>query len=131
MPAVAPTWSSAHPGRISACSTRDAGVVHILEGGVNGLATSSASTQLISQDTPGVGGAAEDGDQFGRVLATGNFTGNREALVVGIPFEDVGDNAQRDGGAIRCSSAAFHTVSTNDSVFISQSNLANVSAEQR
>ena len=66
-----------------------------------GLATSSASNQLISQDTPGVGGAAEEGDQFGRVLATGNFTGNREALVVGIPFENVRDNAQRDGGAIQ------------------------------
>jgi len=108
---------------------RDAGVVHILEGGVTGVATSSASTQLISQDTPGVGGAAEDGDQFGRVLATGNFTGNREALVVGIPFEDVGDNAQRDGGAIQVFFRGLPTVTTDDSVFISQSNLANVSAE--
>ena len=107
---------------------RDAGVVHILQGGLNGLATSSA-TQLISQDTPGVGGAAEDGDQFGRVLATGNFSGNREALVVGIPFEDVGDNAQRDGGAIQVFFSGLPVVSTDDSVFISQSNLANVSAK--
>ena len=85
--------------------------------------------QLISQDTPGVGGAAEDGDQFGRVLATGNFSGNREALVVGIPFEDVGDNAQRDGGAIQVFFRGLPIVTTDDSVFISQSNLANVSAE--
>ena len=107
---------------------RDAGVVHILHGNLTGLSTGSAN-QLISQDTPGVGGAAEDGDQFGRVLATGNFSGNREALVVGIPFEDVGDNAQRDGGAIQVFFSGLPVVSTDDSVFISQSNLANVSAE--
>jgi hypothetical protein len=120
----APTWSSAHPGKISACSTSaTAGVVHILHGNLTGLSTGSAN-QLISQDTPGVGGAAEDGDQFGRVLATGNFSGNREALVVGIPFEDVGDNAQRDGGAIQVFFSGLPVVSTDDSVFISQSNLA-------
>jgi hypothetical protein len=110
---------------------RDAGVVHIVRGGSSGLATtSSTSNQLLSQDTPGVGGAAESGDQFGRVLATGNFSGNREALVVGIPFEDVVDNTKRDGGAIQVFfRGGTQHVATDDSLFIGQVNLANVSAE--
>lgn len=109
---------------------RDAGVVHILAGSAVGLSTNANINQVLSQDTGGVGGAAEDGDQFGRVLATGNFSGDREALVVGIPFEDLIDNTRNDGGAIQVFfQADFRGVATAGSVFISQSNLSGVSVE--
>jgi hypothetical protein len=64
------------------------------------------------------------------VLATGNFSGNREALVVGVPFENLVDNTKSDGGAIQVFFADGRTgVSTSDSLFISQSNLSGVSVE--
>jgi hypothetical protein len=109
---------------------RDAGVVHILPSRATGLRTGRLVTQLLSQDTPGVGGGAESGDQFGRVLAAGTFTGNSASLVVGIPFEDLIDNTRNDGGAIQVFPVLLSGLATaTGSQFISQSDLPNVSVE--
>ncbi|HVF06473.1 MAG TPA: FG-GAP repeat protein [Frankiaceae bacterium] len=65
------------------------GTVTVLRGASAGLTTTGV--RVWHQDTPGVPGAAEDGDRFGTVLATGDFDRNRRAdLAVGAPFEDVG-----------------------------------------
>jgi hypothetical protein len=58
------------------------------------------STQNLTVLTQaGLAGAAETGDRFGEVLATGDFDGNGfDDLIVGIPSEDVG--ALTDAGAV-------------------------------
>ena len=48
----------------------DAGLVNVLYGSAAGL--SAANNQTWQQDTPGVGGAAEAGDGFGRSLTARN-----------------------------------------------------------
>ncbi|CUW28464.1 FG-GAP repeat protein [Streptomyces reticuli] len=67
--------------------------------GADALRISYAGTQglgpglprVITQDTPGVPGAQEAGDGFGRALAVGDVTGDGRAdIVAGIPFEDFG-----------------------------------------
>jgi hypothetical protein len=111
---------------------QDAGLVHLIKGFDDGLGLHFEFNQILTQDTPGVGGAAETGDQFGRVLAVGNFDGNSgDDLAVGVPFEDLVDNGQADGGAVQIffSGTGTQIVTTSGSLFISQSNLANVSVE--
>ena len=108
----------------------DAGMIHLLAGLSDGLRT--FPTQIITQDTAGVGGAAETGDQFGRVLATGDFNGSGGPdLAVGIPFEDLISNNEVNGGAVQIFFAGTgnDVVTTSGSMFISQSNLPNVSVE--
>lgn len=47
---------------------------------------------IISQDSPGVAGISESGDQFGATMADGDFDcDGRDDLAVGVPYEDVGD----------------------------------------
>ena len=109
---------------------KDAGLIHLLQGLSGGLNT--FPTQIVTQDTPGVGGGAETGDQFGRSLATGDFNGSGGPdLAVGVPFEDLIDNNRADGGAVHVFFAGTGNdiVSTSNSMFISQSNLPNVSVE--
>jgi hypothetical protein len=111
---------------------QDAGQIHLLRGLSGGLET--FPTQIINQDTPGVGGGAESGDQFGRVLHGGKFwkdTDRRDALAVGIPFEDLLDNTAADAGAVQVFFAGLGTdvVSASGSLFIGQSNLPSVSGE--
>ena len=107
-------------------------MVQVIKGFGDGLGLHFEFNQTITQDTPGVGGAAESNDQFGRVLAIGNFDGNgSDDLVVGIPFEDLLDNSAADGGAIQVffSGVGTQTFSPSGSLFISQSNIPNVSVE--
>jgi FG-GAP repeat len=74
----------------------DAGAVNVLYGTAGGL--SGGGSQLFTQDSPGVGSSAETEDNFGQVLAAGNFDGDRFAdLTVGIWRENVG--ATVNGGA--------------------------------
>jgi FG-GAP repeat len=66
--------------------------------GSAGLLTGVGS-QLFTQDSPGVGSAAEDGDAFGLMLAAGDFNNDgNDDLAVGAPLEDVGSIIE--GGAI-------------------------------
>jgi hypothetical protein len=74
------------------------GVVHILPGSAAGL--SAIGNQLWHQDSPGMLGAIESNDEFGEVLAAGDFDNNGFAdLAVGIPEEDIG--TIEDAGAIQ------------------------------
>jgi hypothetical protein len=73
------------------------GAVSVLYGTPTGLA--GGGSQLFTQDSPGVGGAAEEGDAFGRALATGDFNNDGFAdLAIGAPGEGVGGIA--GGGAV-------------------------------
>jgi hypothetical protein len=67
----------------------DAGAVNVLYGSPGGL--TGAGSQVLTQDTPGVPGSAEQGDVFGFALATGDFNNDTFAdLAVGAPGESVG-----------------------------------------
>src|SRR4051812_40360155 len=64
-----------------------AGGIAVLRGGASGLSTSGVLR--LSQSSPGVPGAAEDGDQFGATIASGDFDGDGYAdLAVASPGED-------------------------------------------
>jgi len=56
--------------------------------------------QVLTQDTPGTPGSAEDGDQFGHSLAFSEVgvQGGVQEVAVGVPGEDVG--SRRDAGAV-------------------------------
>ncbi|MDA8019562.1 MAG: FG-GAP-like repeat-containing protein [Thermoanaerobaculia bacterium] len=71
----------------------DAGVVDVFYGGMNGL--DQDSLQRWSQDSGGLAGAAQFGDNFGSRLTVGDFNGDdRDDLVVAAIFDDVvGSNA--------------------------------------
>jgi len=103
---------------------QDAGMVHLITGGISGLGRRS---QNITQDTSGVGGAAETGDQFGRVFAVGDFNGDgKDDLAVGVPFEDLNSNNADDAGAVHVFLGIPDPdvlVATSGSIFISQASL--------
>jgi FG-GAP repeat len=74
-------------------STVAAGAVSVLPGSASGL--SAVGGQLFTQ----VGGAVEAGDEFGSVVAAGDFDNDSFAdLAAGAPFEDVGSAV--DAGAV-------------------------------
>jgi len=66
----------------------DAGAVTVLYGTATGL-TSSGAKQW-SQDTDGIAGAAEEGDEFGSALhAAGLGSGSLDSLIIGVDNERV------------------------------------------
>jgi hypothetical protein len=66
-----------------------AGVVIVIYGSAGGLV--APGSQLFTQDTPGIGSAAEAFDNFGGALATGDADEDGVTdLAVGAPFEDAG-----------------------------------------
>jgi FG-GAP repeat len=78
-------------------ASQGGGAVNVLLGSA-GLLTGVGS-QLFTQDSPGVGDAAEDGDSFGFALTAADFDNDTFAdLAVGAPFEDAG--AVTDAGAV-------------------------------
>ena len=67
----------------------DAGAVHVIRGAAGGL--TATNQQFWSQDTTGIGDAAEFGDGFGAALATGDMDGTPgQDLAVGAGTEDAG-----------------------------------------
>ena len=73
------------------------GKVDIFYGSEDGL--SAVSDQVWHQDSPGIIGQAENGDQFGYSLAVGDFGNDRsDDLAIGAPGEDIGSIA--DAGSI-------------------------------
>jgi hypothetical protein len=66
-----------------------AGGVAVIYGSAAGLNAGSRPAVLITQDTPGVVGAAEENDRFGSALAAGDFDGHGVAdLAIGVPGEN-------------------------------------------
>ena len=73
------------------------GVVNVLRGSAGGL--SGAGSQLFTQDSPGVPGVAESGDNLGLALAAGgDFEGDRFVDLAVGSAEDVG--TAEDAGAV-------------------------------
>ena len=67
----------------------DAGAVNVIYGGPTGL--TAAGNQLWTQDSEGIKGTQEPGDEFGFSLAAADFDRDGFAdLAVGVPGEDVG-----------------------------------------
>ena len=97
---------------------RDAGAVTVLPGADNG--PDLARTRVLSQDSPGVPGAAEAGDLFGAALAVGGYhKGSRyHDLAVGAPLEDAG--RARDAGAVMILAGTGAGVSTGGALVITQ-----------
>jgi FG-GAP repeat len=74
----------------------DAGGVNVIYGSAGG--PTATGNQFWSQDSPGIDEVAEEGDEFGRSLATGDFNGDGFAdLAVGVPHED---RAGEDDGGV-------------------------------
>ncbi|MFI1441346.1 FG-GAP and VCBS repeat-containing protein [Streptomyces fructofermentans] len=72
------------------------GTVEIRFGSPSGLST---RTTKLTQNTPGVPGVNETGDQFGRALAAGDVTGDGYPdLAVGVPGEAIGST--RGAGSV-------------------------------
>jgi hypothetical protein len=69
-------------------SLADAGSVTILPGSPDGVTSTGA--ELWTQDSPGVYGAVENGDQFGGALAAGDLTGDHtDDLAIASPYETI------------------------------------------
>ena len=77
-------------------SFTDAGAVTVLYSGISGPVE---TTQVFTQDTAKVPGAAESGDRFGSALATGDFNADGfDDLAIGVIGEDLG--SVRDAGLV-------------------------------
>ncbi|MEV4865371.1 FG-GAP repeat protein [Streptomyces ossamyceticus] len=71
------------------CEDRLGGAVLLLKG--SKTAKFGTEHDCVTQSSPEVGGAAEQGDDFGAALSAGGLNGDsRPELVVGVPGEDVG-----------------------------------------
>ncbi|MGH2572720.1 MAG: hypothetical protein ACRDGU_04435 [Actinomycetota bacterium] len=90
----------------------DAGAVNVMYGSAAGL--TSEGSQVWSQDSPGVLGGQEQGDQFGRSLALGDFNGDGFAdLAVGVPFEAIRSGDQAGAVNVLYGSASGLTAAGN------------------
>ncbi len=80
----------------------DSGAVHVIYGSSRGLsATRARRDQLFVQGSGGLKDAAEANDQFGRVLAVGDFNGDgMDDLAISAHLEDVGALAVTDAGIV-------------------------------
>ena len=95
----------------------DAGAVNVLYGTAGGL--TGAGSQLFTQDSPGVGSSAETEDNFGGVLAAGDFDGDGFAdLAVGMWRENVGATA--NGGAVNVLYGTAGGLTGSGSQFLTQ-----------
>ncbi|GGO56991.1 hypothetical protein GCM10012287_51860 [Streptomyces daqingensis] len=104
------------PGGITENLPYDAGTVKVYYGTSSGPSTTRVKT--ITQNTSGVPGVSEKGDQFGARLDAGDVTGDGYAdLAVGVPFEALGTKPAagavvllkgRSGGLSGTGAQAFH-----------------------
>ncbi|MBL1100333.1 FG-GAP and VCBS repeat-containing protein [Streptomyces coffeae] len=85
------------PGNVVENLPYDHGTLKVLYGTASGPSTTR--TRVIDQNTPGVPGANEDGDQFGYELSAGDVNGDGYAdVAVGIPYEDI--DSGKDAGSV-------------------------------
>ncbi len=77
------------PGEEVTSTGANRGAVAILYGATTGLGTGATASELITQNSPGVPGTAENADRFGEALSSGDFDGNGVSdLAVGVPGEN-------------------------------------------
>jgi hypothetical protein len=89
---------------------RTAGAVHVLFGSRRGLTTRD---QIIQQGRGGLRDRAEEGDSFGRTLASADLDRDgRCDLIVGVPDEDIG--GLTDAGAVHIIYGGRRGLSTRD-----------------
>jgi hypothetical protein len=76
----------------------DAGGVEVLYGSSNGLsAKSPIADQFWTQNSANVNDIAEEGDQFGFSLSSGDFNGDgNDDLAIGTPVENVGGRSKNN-----------------------------------
>ncbi|UNS97246.1 VCBS repeat-containing protein [Streptomyces tubbatahanensis] len=88
------------PGGVVEDLPHDHGTVKVLYGSAQGPSTEKTTT--LTQNSPGVPGANEEGDEFGKALAAGDVNGDGYAdIAVGVPGEDIGSGAAgKDTGAV-------------------------------
>jgi len=81
-------------------TVNDAGNITAVYGSFNGLQTNQR-VQLLTQNSPGIMGAAEKNDNFGEVLATGDFNGDGfDDLAVSATGESIESRSRIFVGAI-------------------------------
>jgi hypothetical protein len=92
---------------------RDAGAVQVLYGSASGV---TARDQVWHQGRRGVKGALENLDNFGEVLASGDFDADGYAdLAIGVPYEDVG--SIRDAGVVQVLYGSSRGLTARDQVW--------------
>jgi hypothetical protein len=93
-------------------SVADAGAVNVIYGSDSGL--TSAGDQFWSQNSSGIEGKAEKGDQFGVSVASGDFDGDGFSdMAVGANAEDVDNVANAGAVSVLYGSAAGLTSSAD------------------
>ena len=91
----------------------EAGQVRVLYGSAMGL--TSARNQLWTQDTPGIAGASETGDNFGSALVAGDFgRGAEDDLVIGVNGEN------DDSGAVNVIYGSSSGLAASGNQYLSQ-----------
>jgi len=77
--------------RASVTGLPDAGAIEVLYGSAAGLQAFDPLDELLTQNTPGMPGRPERGNEFGSGLADGDFNGDGYAdLAVGAGSQDIG-----------------------------------------
>ncbi len=91
------------------------GLVYVIYGSVTGLKTTTS--QIWTQDSPGIADIAEHRDEFGAALAAGDFDhdGNDD-LAIGVP----GETLTKFGGAVQILYGSRARLSSNRSQLWSQ-----------
>jgi hypothetical protein len=100
-------------------TARGAGAVHMLPGSADGV--TGAGSQLFTQDSPGIAGSAEAGDNFGHATAAADYDNDGFAdLAIGAPFENIGTHA--DSGAIHLLPGSTSGLTSSGSQLYTQDN---------
>jgi len=110
----------------------DGGDVEVIYGSAAGLSLTSHPLQVWTQDSAGIAGTSERGDQFGASLTAWNFGRNELSrvapgvfitsadLAIGVPHEDIGSVS--DAGAVHVIYGSFFSngLTSSGSQFWSQ-----------
>jgi hypothetical protein len=104
------------------------GAVHVIYGGASGL--SATGNGVFTQDTPGMNDTAEDNDNFGFAVTSGDFDGDGfDDLTVGVPFESIGGTIVAAGAIQTIYGGSSGLSSAGDQVFHQESTGMNDTAE--